>query len=248
MLSKYQQLIHRWSGLSLALIAAVSTVWLASRGQLNLYIHPRYIIFSVALATLLLLGIVIAIWLRTKVEVGKLHKLHTSWLAILCIGSFMAILVLPATTLTTASVSQRGMNSSGTTSASSSLESDSLFGNDNYQHFSIRDWSALLSETKDASFFAGKKVDITGFISPDTHKPNDIFYVSRFVISCCAVDAQPIGVPVYMPGWKEKYVENNWVHVKGEFVTQQYYLSETPAVVKPSTINIIEQPENPYVY
>jgi len=248
MLSKYRQFILNWGGLFLALISAISTIWLAATGQLNLYIHPRYIIFSVSLAVVLLLGVIITIWFRTKMETNSFHKLRVYWLASLCITSFIAILILPAATLTTASVTQRGMNSSGATSISTSLEPDGLFGNNDYQRFSIRDWAALLSETQDASFFTGKSVDLTGFISPDTHKPDDVFYVSRFIISCCAVDAQPIGVPIYMPDWKAKYAENNWVHVKGKFVEQQYYSSKTPAVVKPETIEVIKQPENPYVY
>lgn len=47
-----ERLLTRWKGVVLSLIGVVSTLWLAATGQLGLYIHPRYFEFSVVLAVM----------------------------------------------------------------------------------------------------------------------------------------------------------------------------------------------------
>ncbi len=245
--SKLKTFLANWTGLFLGLISAVSTIWLGATNQLDLYIHPRYIIFTMAFAAVLLVGIVIAIWLKVKTDTPESAG-HVYWISVLALLSFVIILILPPATLTTASVSQRGLNASGTTQIDASLVSGGLFDNTDYKQLSVKDWSALLLQSKDPSFFTGKSADLIGFVNPDKNDPENIFYVARFVISCCAVDAQPIGVPIYMPGWKEQFKENDWVHVEGEFILRQYYSDKLPSILQPSKVEAIAQPENPYVY
>lgn len=244
--SSHRTLIGKWAGLFLALSCGVATIWLAATNQLGLYIHPRYIIFSVSFAVVLLIGAAVALWQNQNTDKASLSGGRAIWLLFLYCGAVFTLILLPPKVLTTASVTQRGMNSSGAAVSPSSID-ESLFGNNDYQQFSLRDWAALLGQTQDPSFFTGKTVDLVGFISPSERDENS-FYVSRFIISCCAVDAQPVGVPVYLPGWKEAYSENSWVRVKGEFMEQQYHSSRNPAIIKPAQIEQIEQPKDPYVY
>ena len=42
-------LLARWQGVLLTLVVGVSTLWLAATGQLVLYIHPRYVVFTVVM-------------------------------------------------------------------------------------------------------------------------------------------------------------------------------------------------------
>jgi len=53
--------VQRWRGV--ALITAISAValWLAASGQLVLYIHPRYIVFTVIMAAIALVLVVAAV-------------------------------------------------------------------------------------------------------------------------------------------------------------------------------------------
>ena len=41
---------RRWQGVLLIVAALVATVWLAATNQLILYIHPRYVVFTVIMA------------------------------------------------------------------------------------------------------------------------------------------------------------------------------------------------------
>lgn len=248
MLSKIKDITLNWAGVLLALLSAIATLWLTLTNKLDLYIHPRYIVFSAVLATILLLGIVVAVWLKPGFASVKSHPLRIYWtLGLLILAIFMLIVLRPAT-LTTASVVQRGINSSGTVPTDILPAQENLFKNNDYTRLSIRDWASLLNQTDDPSFFAGKTASLVGFISADTKEPDTVFYVSRFIISCCAVDAQPVGVPVYMPGWKNKYAENQWVRVVGSFTSRQYYAPNVPATISPDTVEVIKEPEDPYVY
>ena len=53
----------RWQGIALCVAALVSTVWLAVTNQLILYIHPRYIVFTVIMTTRQMLSIVVSNYL-----------------------------------------------------------------------------------------------------------------------------------------------------------------------------------------
>ena len=79
--------------------------------------------------------------------------------------------------------------------------------------------------------------------SPDD---DDVFYVARFTVTCCAVDAQPVGVPVHLPGWQDRFEPDDWVAAEGRF-------GEDPAggaspVLIPEAVEPTEQPEQPYVF
>lgn len=45
----WRRLLDRWQGVLLTLVVGVATLWLAATGQLVLYIHPRYDVFTVVM-------------------------------------------------------------------------------------------------------------------------------------------------------------------------------------------------------
>lgn len=53
----YSRVLHwlnkldEWSGILLILVASIATIWLSFEEKLKWYIHPRYELFSLALAT-----------------------------------------------------------------------------------------------------------------------------------------------------------------------------------------------------
>src|SRR5690606_27041095 len=127
------------------------------------------------------------------------------------------LVVRPASLSSGIAVS-RGINSGANTddlAKFANLDVVSPFGNSGTLELNVKDWANLLSQTNDAAFFAGKQVKLTGFVVADTD--DEVFFVSRFVLSCCAVDARPIGVPVYKPGWQDDYSPDQWIEVKGVF-------------------------------
>lgn len=83
---------------------------------------------------------------------------------------------------------------------------------------------------------------------PDPDDPENVFYVSRFLVTCCAVDAQPTGIPVYYPNWASSFATDDWVQVDGEFTTNQSRGSTQPIALVPDQVTPIEQPSDPYLY
>jgi len=160
---------------------------------------------------------------------------------------------LPARTLTSGTADQRSDNFNNDTQLQSSSDTANtttlaLFDVDTSQ-LGIADWVSAFNMKTSASFYEGKKVDVVGFVFHPKGTPQDVFYVSRFRITCCSVDAQPLGVPVYSPGWQqeqEEFEEDSWVHVKGSFTQTDQDIAE-PAIIEPESIEPTDQPANPYI-
>lgn len=227
-------------GIVLGGITLVTLLWLALTNALPLYVHPRYEIFTVVMGCVGLLFLLLAVGLQKRplrTDPASVLSIATS---VLCMGICVIMIALPPRPLTSATAQQRGV-------ASQALDTQTLMPeaptNEAYAQFGIKQWVSLLAQTTDPAFFNEKQVSVTGFISPG--ETDDIFYVSRFVVTCCAVDARPIGLPVYKQNWRQTYQPDQWVKLKGELSTR----SQKPnVVVQPQTITLTSQPENPYVY
>ncbi|WP_445442418.1 TIGR03943 family putative permease subunit [Clavibacter sp. km1a] len=261
-------------GLVLLAACVVSTLWLTITGQLGLYIHPRYFVFTGIMAVIGLVATVAGFALRPadaaeehdhahdhdplglaaaappatpsadrrhlRARVGRLAVAGVVTITV------VAVLVLPPRTLTSSTVTQRALNSS--TVASDAAPDEELLGTSDFSTLGVKDWSVLLSQTTDPTFFTSKSVDVTGFVSADPDDPEDVFYVTRFVVTCCAVDAQPVGVPVYQPGWASTLEIDEWVRVTGPFASNPSAKSRQPLAVMPQGVEQVEQPADPYVY
>jgi uncharacterized repeat protein (TIGR03943 family) len=245
--------LHRWRGVLLSLIGIVAIVWLAFTDQLGLYIHPRYFVFTVIMAVIAAVFVLLAFALPPQTGSGQHdHETPTrgAWLwvpANLVLLSLTAagMLALPPTTLTTATVSQRDINGSAT--AASQDDAITLVGGD-ASSLTVKDWAGLLRQGADETSLAGKSPTLVGFVTPDPDDPTNVFYVARFIITCCAVDAQPVGVPVYLPDWQDQFTVDEWVNVTGTFVSNPSTESRQAIVLSPSTISSTDQPAQPYVY
>jgi len=174
------------------------------------------------------------------------------WMAATCVliaGTVVALLVLPPATLTSATVDQRDLNASAalTDQGAAADAPTDLVGSDT-DAFTVKDWASLLRQGAGEEFFAGKTATLTGFVTPDTADPDNVFYIARFVVTCCAVDAQPVGVPVYLPDWQKSYAIDSWVTATGGFGTNPSTSSTQAIVLEPAEIAAVEQPAEPYVY
>jgi uncharacterized repeat protein (TIGR03943 family) len=173
----------------------------------------------------------------------RLGMLRAAIAVAIVAGAAIALLVLPPATLTSTTATQRSINS-----ASSSLDQDApaLVGGDTSQ-FSVKDWALLIRQNPDADYYADKAVDVVGFVTESPDDP-DVFYVARFAVTCCAVDAQPVGVPVYLPGWQEQYTADEWVAASGTFAPNPGSSSAERLLLMPDDLAVTEQPSQPYVF
>ena len=238
--------IAQQQGILLLFVIAVATLWLAVTGRLTLYIHQRYIVFTTSMAVVALVMASASVITQSRTH----RHTHLAWwrrvaaCVMVCMVAGMALLV-PPTALTTTTATQRGINKGAVTRLSTDkLSQASIFAQRDYSHLTIKEWAGLLAQTHDSGFYRGKTVNLTGFVTPDT-ADSQIFYVSRFVVTCCAVDAQAVGVPVYAPGWRERYQPNSWVTVTGDFPQRH---RQQPIVIMPRSVTSTTQPKEPYEY
>ena len=241
--------VAQQQGIILLFIIAVATLWLAATGRLTLYIHQRYVVFTTVMAV-----VALVMASASTITQSRTHQhTHFAWwcsvaaCVMICVVASMALLI-PPTALTTTTATQRGINKGAVTRLSTDkLSQASIFAQRDYSHLTIKEWAGLLAQTHDSAFYRGKTVNLTGFVTPDVADAQ-VFYVSRFVVTCCAVDAQAVGVPVYAPGWRERYQPNSWVAVTGDFAAHPQQHHQQLIVVMPRSITPTTQPKEPYEY
>lgn len=261
-----RRFVATWQGIVLSLIGIVATVWLGITGQLGLYIHPRYFTFTIIMAALAAgCAVAACVWLpRGSAAAGDTDPDHSdhdnahgesgrpgrAWAASLIgiltiVGATVALLVLPPHTLTGATATQRSINAGvGPVSAANAAP---LAGGDSTS-FSVRDWAILIRQNPDSAYLREHSAQVTGFVLPSQEDPDNLFYVARFIITCCAVDAQPVGVPVYLPGWQSEFPPDSWVSVTGSFSANPAPGSLDAFAIVPDEIGAVDVPEQPYVY
>ena len=246
------RVLQRWQGILLCVAALVSTVWLGLTNQLILYIHPRYIVFTVIMAVIGLAFVIGSFVARHDhdhdEEPRRFGRLASVGGTVLTVALAVGLVAVPPATLTTATADQRVINSGQLGSSAKSVGSAASAPVGASSRFSVADWASLLRQTSDETFYRNKAADVIGFVSADKDDPDNVFYVSRFVITCCAVDAQPIGVPVYLPSWKSGFAAGAWVHVVGSFDTDPSRGSKQPIALLPASTKKIAQPSDPYIY
>lgn len=260
-----------WRGVLIAVVLVIATVWLAATDRLGLYIHPRYFGFTVAMAAI---GgaIVLAAFLVPRREDdehvdghgaghgaghGHAHAAapptrRGAWRPLLAVlGSILivaaaagALLALPPTTLSATLAGDREVN--GSITVGDGGGSPVLVGGDT-SGFTVKDWAVLIRQGGSDSVLRSASPTIEGFIVP-VDGTSDAFTITRYSITCCAVDAQPFGVTVLMPGWREGLAEGGWVSATGRFVENPDAGAAAGWVLQADDVVAIDEPSDPYVF
>ncbi len=247
--------MQRWRGVVIIGTMAAITLWLAYSGQLVLYIHPRYILFTVIMSVIAVVLSVLAVTTRRDHDderegtPPRRRERMLGLTAAAIAGLFtLGMVVIPPATLSTATAEQREVNATASTNTAD-LEQASTADAEAIARFTVREWSSVLRQTSDLAFFDDKPATaLLGFVTPDSDDPDNLFYVSRFVVTCCAVDAQPLGVPVYLPGWQSTLEPGAWIEVSGPFVSNPSRSSTQAIVIEPDSVEAVEQPREPYLF
>lgn len=162
------------------------------------------------------------------------------WGAVLVLAVVFGVLVVSPTTLSAEAASNRTIDVQSTATTKTA---PTLVGVDTV-NFTVLDWESLISKGATVESLADKTVDVSGFVTSAPSDPN-LMVVNRYLITCCALDAQPVGVSLYLPDWASQYAVGDWLEVTGGFVTEP---GKSTIVVKPQSITRIDTPADPYVY
>ncbi|WIB63385.1 TIGR03943 family protein [Curtobacterium sp. MCBD17_040] len=259
-------------GLGSVLALAVATLWLGAAGHLDLYINPRYGVFTMALAAIAVVaaaaGLSAVAWQTAHPHLERGHGhgddvtvvpdgssgrgaalslrvVAVAVAVVVTVGISTAMFVLPPTTLSARTAQQRSVDSGSLSTATGSGGAVALLGSGSVDtsEYGVKDWAALIRQTTDTSALVGKRLRLTGFVVPDT---DGGFTLTRFVISCCAVDAQPVGVGVVTDG--SVPAANQWVTVSGALAANPDAGSDVPLVIRAATVEQVQRPSDPYEY
>jgi uncharacterized repeat protein (TIGR03943 family) len=234
--------------LLIALGYGVYLLYAYASGALYFYIHPIYIIPAVVTG-----AVILALVLTTSVRRPSAAAEHDAseqdreplsplTLALLVVPLVLGFL-LPPKPLGLATAAQRGIDAAPL----GRLDDVAEFRVEQRpETYSIKDWVKAMQVDPEPSRHAGRPVQVSGFVYRDKRYPEDVFFVSRFVVQCCAVDATPVGLPVRATG-AEVPEEGKWVAVEGTWEVAEVG-GQRKAVVAPTSLKPIERPGQPYLY
>ncbi len=111
----------------------------------------------------------------------------------------------------------------------------------------LTDWSRVLSVYPEPDAYTGDPVNVSGFV---VHPPNwdeSHVIVARFVMTCCAADAYPIGLPVRVPQGRSAFPPDSWIQVQGTMATETLK-GRRQLVIQGETLETIPEPASPYEF
>jgi uncharacterized repeat protein (TIGR03943 family) len=110
----------------------------------------------------------------------------------------------------------------------------------------VLDWVKLFYFEKELSPYVGQQASVVGFVYFDERLPEGQFFVSRFILSCCAADGYAVGMIVE---WEQADTlkQDAWVQVKGPVDAVSFENGVSP-LIQAETVEPVSQPDQPYLY
>lgn len=152
-------------------------------------------------------------------------------------------ILIPAKPLDSNAVAAKGLT---TSSALISSDSTSRLLETESEQRNILDWVKLFYFEEDLNPFIGQRASVVGFVYPDANLPEGQFFVSRFILSCCAADGYAVGMIVESPE-ANTFEADTWVKVTG-LVDAVSYDGRPSPLIRAEAIEIVPQPDQPYLY
>jgi uncharacterized repeat protein (TIGR03943 family) len=112
---------------------------------------------------------------------------------------------------------------------------------------SLVDWVRMLNVYPEPDRYQGNKVKVQGFVIHPPELGKEHLLLARFVITCCAADAYPVGLPVKLPETSEQYPPDTWLEVEGQMTTE-IIAGKRQLTIAAKSLRKIPQPKNPYSY
>ena len=226
-------------------------------GQLNLLIHPNY--FWLVLVTgiaLLLITAVRLFQLITQMRQeasGKTPSMpvaqHISlfppgWSSALLLATAILGLLVTPKVFASQTALQRGVTESVTMTRS---QPQAFRSANKPEARSLIDWIRTLNVYPEPDAYTGQPVKVQGFVVHPPDLPSQYFLLSRFVITCCAADAYPVGLPVKVRENRDAYPVDTWLEIEGKMITETLD-GKRKLTIEASSLKKIPEPQNPYFY
>lgn len=227
--------------------------WLT--GKLFLLIHPNYMGLTIAAGIALLVmsfvkgSALLTRWTRTADRPAPpphVTLFPPGWSnAILLVVAIVGLLIEPRPFASQTAI-QRGLTDS---TLSTRTKPQAFRSSTRPEDRSLIDWVRTLNVYPEPDAYTGQKVNLQGFVvyPPAAQMPEQYLLISRFVITCCAADVYPVGLPVKLSEPRSQYPADKWFEVEGQMITETLG-GKRQLVIQASALKPIPAPKNPYEY
>ena len=174
--------VTRWTSSLLAYLGIglfnAYALYLHATGQLTLYIHPRYVLFTVVLCGLSLAlcaaGFAATLRRAAREPAAETARLRPSFTLAVALAVLLAAYALPARTLSSETAEGRIGNFNSARAPSQEAGTLAVFETGGTPalaspdaataDLAIEDWVAAFEVEPDGGFYGGKEVDVVGFV------------------------------------------------------------------------------------
>ncbi|MGH2415387.1 MAG: TIGR03943 family putative permease subunit [Microcystaceae cyanobacterium] len=239
--------------------------WLT--GQLKLLIHPNY--FWLVLVTsivLLLLSIfrgiqLLSAWRRrdlvsdSSAVMQHITLFPPGWGSGVLIAAALAGFLIAPQVLSSQTALQRGVTDALPLTRS---QPQSFRTPTKPEARSLIEWVRTLNAYPEPDAYQGQTAKVTGFVVHLPQLPDNYLLISRFILTCCAVDAYPVGIPVKLNQSRNAYPPDTWLEIEGEMMTESLPVDRATMSTPPSnkrqlvlaakSLKQIPTPADPYGY
>ena len=233
----------------LALAAVLAIRYLD--GSLGYFINLRYgWLTVVAMVSLVLLAAALLATAPTRARREPGERVAMPWMGAALLVVPVLLALIPPRPLGTDAMATRALQIGSVPAAAGRGAVSELEVGASGAPRTVLDWLVLFDQEAggggDLSRFAGESARVRGFVYRDERFPAGTFMVSRFLLSCCAADAAPIGLAVRWPD-AEFLEDDAWVWVSGDFSVESF-LGERMPVLVGAEVTAADQPPQPYLY
>jgi uncharacterized repeat protein (TIGR03943 family) len=226
----------------------LTKLWLS--GQLYLLIHPNYIpLTAIAALVLLFVGGAEAWRVAKRARGYTNNQQHVTLIkpslssSLLLIVAIVALCINPRP-FTSEKAIHRGVIEN---IADARTIPKSFRASNRPEERSLVEWVRTISAYPEPDAYKGQKVKFTGFVVHAPDQPDNMFLITRFVITCCAADVYPVSLPVKITGSRANYPPDRWLQIEGQADVETTN-GNRQVVIVANNITAIAEPKNPYDY
>ncbi len=218
-------------------------------GQLYLLIHPNYMWMAFASGFVLIALSILEGWRisrqRRYVDAEQHFTLIMPSLSssLLLFVAIAGLLITPRPFASDTALHRGVMDSLSMTRN----KPESFRSNSKPEERSLIEWKRTLDVYPEPDAYTGQKVKLQGFVVHTSNLPDNFFMISRFVITCCAADVYPVGLPVKLTQSRSAYPPDKWLEIEGKVITETIDGNRQLAI-QPDKLTPIPEPKNPYDY
>jgi uncharacterized repeat protein (TIGR03943 family) len=207
--------------------------------QLFILIHPNYIPLAVG-AGFVLLGLGTAeLWRSQQQQQGRGEWRWGS-------GIFLATAIVGLLVNPRAFASDKAIHRGVDDFAALTRTAPASFRASNRpEQRTLLEWTRTIAAYPEPDSYTGQRAKVKGFVVKSAQLPDNVFLLTRFVITCCAADVYPVSLPVQVTGDQSLIKTDQWLEVEGIMFTLTHDNRRQLAIAA-QKITPISEPQNPY--